>query len=470
MPRVAEHQEILRRDPSVAGEGRDHVDVAPRQRAVHEGRAVGLLGTEIERIGGAQRRPFRAAQELDVAAERKLRGMLRQVRDRGHPQRLRPLAPHREHIGILEAERTQHLDVIVIGEIASEITQHHLARRRVVAIHHVRPQSTGIVDIDIDVAARERAKDHRRAEAFLELRGGPFTLQPLGDQLGQDVLLAEVLGANDVAARRACEQRRQRRCGTDGKPNEPGGKGPAVAAGRTDLDQAEQLVGDECQRCRGGAAEQHEGPVLGLQPREDVVAQAGLADNRGERGGADGPHRRRADPGHDDRRGQRRLDQQQPLPGRHADRVRGLHHVGIDAVQSGHGVAQDRQQRIERERQHRGKKAERRKARAEQRRNERREPQEQRIEQREQREARNGLDQGRQRQQRPAQARMPDGEHSQGQAEQHAEHERGRAQQHMLREIVRQHADGFGDPLIHRRCPRRRGPHARARPGAAACP
>ena len=75
------------------------------------------------------------------------------------------------------------------------------------------------------------------------------------------------------------------------------------------LDQRQQPVDGQRQRRRGGAADQHAHPVLGLQAGEDEVAEARLADRRRERRGADRPDRGGADAGEDHRRAERQLDQ-----------------------------------------------------------------------------------------------------------------------------------------------------------------
>ena len=107
----------------------------------------------------------------------------------------------------------------------------------------------------------------------------PASRSRCGDQLGEDELLGEVLGADDVGRR---PSQRRRASGATAEPAPT----PAADAGddqrqreraaRARLDQAEQLVGHERQHRRGGAAEQHADPVLGLQPGEDVVAEARL--------------------------------------------------------------------------------------------------------------------------------------------------------------------------------------------------
>ena len=103
------------------------------------------------------------------------------------------------------------------------------------------------------------------------------------------------------AARRAASAGGERR---RARPD----RASASARARPASISAEQPVDGQRQRGRGGAAEQHADPVLGLQAGEDVVAEAGLADRGRERGGADRPDRGGADAGEDHRRAERQLD------------------------------------------------------------------------------------------------------------------------------------------------------------------
>ena len=183
------------------------------------------------------------------------------------------------------------------------------------------------------------------------------------------------------------------------------------------LHQRQQLIDHQRQRRRGDAAEQHEHPVLRLQAGEDVIAEAGLADRRRQRGGADHPNRGGADAGHDHRHGQRQLDIPQDTGRFGADDAGGLQQRAVDGVEPDHGVAQHRQHRIERQRQHRGQEAERGKAFAEQPLGEAGERQQHRVEQRQQREARDGLEHAGHREQGGAQHRLLPGGDRQRQAD-----------------------------------------------------
>ena len=218
----------------------------------------------------------------------------------------------------------------------------------------------------------------------------------------------------------------------------PGHHSPPVAPAAARFDQAERLVDHERKRHHRDATDQHGDPVFGLQSGKDEVAKARLPDRGRQRRHADGPHRGGADASHDHRRGERQLDPEQFLAARHADAVGGLEISGVDAEQRGDAVAQDRQHRIDRERQERRQEAECRHAQNRTAAGHRRQAEQQRIEQRQQREARYGLHEACDREHRQAQPRSPRRHDRQRQADRDAERQRGGAQQHMLCGIVRQ--------------------------------
>src|SRR5947209_5092162 len=83
--------------------------------------------------------------------------------------------------------------------------------------------------------------------------------------------------------------------------------------------------------------------------REDLAAEAGLPDRRRECRGADRPHARRTNARGDHRRGERQLDLAEDLSAGHAHAACGLDGGRIDAAQAGDRVANDRQDRIERQ-------------------------------------------------------------------------------------------------------------------------
>ena len=245
----------------------------------------------------------------------------------------------------------------------------------------------------------------RGAEPVAALRGEPVRGQPLLDQRGQHVLLGERLGADHVAALRATNTWQQRGQQDEHETGAAQRDAQTAVLGNAAFHQRQQLIDHQRQRGGGDAAEQHEHPVLRLQTGEDVIAQAGLAYWCRQRCRADHPDRRGADAGHDHRHRQRQFDVAQHLAGLGTDHASGFEQRAVDAVEPDHGVAQHRQHRIKRQRQHRGQETERRKALAEQPLGQAGERQQHRIKQRQQRKARNGLHHTGNRQQDTAQQR-----------------------------------------------------------------
>jgi hypothetical protein len=144
--------------------------------------------------------------------------------------------------------------------------QHLRAARIVLAAEHVGPERAGIVDVDVQLAGRQRPVGDGRAQVFLAAHFSTRPLQAVGHQLGQDVLLGEILGADHKGHGLAETGQGQQGRGDAGRQAhgaEDGQEGLAKASAR--LDQAQQLVGDQGQRSGRRAAEQHEDPVLGLQ-------------------------------------------------------------------------------------------------------------------------------------------------------------------------------------------------------------
>ena len=231
-------------------------------------------------------------------------------------------------------------------------------------------------------------------------------------------------------------------------PTPPRRCAKTAAVAQAALDQRQQLIDQQRQHRGGKAAEQHEHPVLGLQAGKNVIAEAGLADRRRQRRGADHPDRGGADARHHHRQRQRQFDREQRLPRRHADALRRFQDCGLDALQAGDGVAQHRQHRIERERQHRGQESEGGEAKAEPRQRQRRQRQQQRIEQRQQRQPRHRLHDAGEPEQRPAQHRPVPRQDREGQADQKSQRQRGDADADMVAEIVGQVAQRLGPARI----------------------
>ena len=204
---IGQHGELLRRDPPVARKGRDHVHRPGLQRPEHEGRAVGFLIPERQSIGALHRGPLRTAQELQIAAQRQPRRPGRQIGNAHDPIGSRPFARHGQHIGIFKPQAAQDFDPISLSQQACQLGQHRGSRRRVGAAQHIGPQRAGIVDVSVDLAARQRAEHHRRPQALLAPHGGAALLQPGAHQIRQNELLAEILGPDHIGRPRTRGQR-----------------------------------------------------------------------------------------------------------------------------------------------------------------------------------------------------------------------------------------------------------------------
>ena len=105
----------------------------------------------------------------------------------------------------------------------------------------VGPQRAGIVDIDVDIAGRQRVEDHVGAEAFARSRGKTGRAQPLRDQRGQHILLGESLGADDIARWRARHRGTKVAATSAAMPTPPSARATAAVA-NAGLDQRQQLI------------------------------------------------------------------------------------------------------------------------------------------------------------------------------------------------------------------------------------
>ena len=166
---------------------------------------------------------------------------------------------------------------------------------------------------------------------------------------------------------------------------------PAIAARERELDAGEERIDARARGLPRPRSRTARDPILRLQAGEDVVAETGLAHGSRERRGADDPDSCSAHAGHDRGERERQLHLDQRLHRRHADTDGRLLDRSVDAEHAGDRVPEDRQHRVERQRQQRRQEPERRELEAERRRGEQRETEQHRIEQREQREAGDGL-------------------------------------------------------------------------------
>lgn len=406
----------------------------------------------MQRVGAAHRRPFGPFEEFEVAAELERGRGGDEAGQGGDPPRLGVRSPHREGISVFETQGADQAYAAAGLCPATDCSYHCAAIGHVAAVHLAVPQRAGIIDVDVDIVAVKRAIDDRRAEAVAIADAIAGAGQPITDQPGKNILLGEVLGPDrhDLRVIALPQRRGGEREAGDERDQSADPQWPAAVRDAA-LDQADERVGDERQPGGGDAARQHQRPVLRLQTREDHVAEAGLADRRRERRRADRPYRGGADAGDQHRQRERRFDQAQLLRGRHADRIRRLGNSGVDADEASDAVADDRQQRIERQRDQRRQEAERRDTAADH----PRQPQQQRVEERKQRQRRDRLDQAGNPQDRGADPWTARGEDGERQADCDAERQRRGRQQDVLGEQRRQAAER-GDEGVHRAISRSR--------------
>ena len=256
------------------------------------------------------------------------------------------LAAHRDGVGVLEPERTEHADAVVGGEAIGDLRADRLGAGPVLAAEHVRPQRAGVVDADVEVAGDERVEHDRRAEAFDDPRLEACVPQFGGQHASEHELLGERLRADPdrpfearggSRRRRGC--RRSARFGVEHRPREARGDGrdeerergeAATTRGDGALDEPDhQIEADRQRRARGTSDDDH-GPVAGLQAAEDEFPEAAPADGRRQRRGAHRPDRRSANARYEHRHREGKLHDAEPLPRRHAHRGGGLEHGRVE--------------------------------------------------------------------------------------------------------------------------------------------
>src|SRR5579859_2087003 len=125
------------------------------------------------------------------------------------------------------------------------------------------------------------------------------------------------------------------------------------------LDEFEGALHQERERRGRNRACEQRHVVIQREAGGDALAVAARADERGDGRRADVDHRGSLDAGKDGGCGERQLDQPEPLATPKAERHGGLPHAAADRQQPGTRIAHDRQQRIEEERDQRGKNTDR---------------------------------------------------------------------------------------------------------------
>ena len=232
----------------------------------------------------------------------------------------------------------------------------------------------------------------------------------------------------------------------------------------------QQAIGDQREGRSADASDNDGDPVFRLQPAEDIVAEARLADGRRQCRRADSPDTGGPQAAEEDRRCERYLDAQQALPRRHANALRGLDDVGINLLQARDAAAQDRQHRIERQRDQGGKKSESGNRPPRYGLGQYRQPEQQGIEQGHQCQAGDRLDDTGNGQQGCREARAAGGQQHEWAADQQRQPQRTGGQQDVLRKIIRQEPQGCNQLVMHRAaCRPHSSGHGCAAPAGGAC-
>ena len=453
-------------DQAVGRVARDQVNLAAGERAVGE-RQIHLP----RRRGEAQPVSPREARvtvltrhEILPEARAPARRVPRRVRDRPQPEPPRLVTAHQDRERVVEAERREPLRVeprgIALLDAAIDLAR--VGQRRLLEDRHQRRPR--VLDVDVDLAREQRAVAEVAAEleAALDPQPGP-PLDRLRDQLAEDHLLGEVLRPDgDARARAAARPARE----PDPRPRQeqhPGRRrdpfqGPqrALGAARRErlLQSPKREVGRQRHERGRNRAGQEQRVVVHPQATEDVHSEPACADRRRDRRRPHRDHRRHAHARDDEAERQRQLDLREHLPPGHPHRLGCLADAPVDPVDPGESVADDREQRVEEERDDR-----------------RQAPDpvcpEQRDEEAEERQARHRLQDIGRGQDRPLEPRPPRQQDADRDAEKHPRPGRDDHQQHVLcRQLERlvavpeKEVDEVHGARPHSLTNRRRGPAA----------
>src|SRR5215472_5616090 len=123
--------------------------------------------------------------------------------------------------------------------------------------------------------------------------------------------------------------------------------GAAGLSGQAALEPSQRLVGEDGQQGGGNGSGEDDLVVDHGETAEDVFPEASGADGGGDGGEPDGNDSGHADAGDDDTQRQREFDAQKELAVGHAHAASGFDHSAVDACDSGRGVANQREQRVE---------------------------------------------------------------------------------------------------------------------------
>ena len=128
------------------------------------------------------------------------------------------------------------------------------------------------------------------------------------------------------------------------------GRRAATAVFQTMLQRAQRAIGAQRQQRGGNRARQSRRVIEVAKPVVNQNAEAAGGDERRNRRDADAQHGRGANARQNERRRQRKFDLSQNLALGHAHRDGGFAHIFIDALHAGQRVANQRQNRINHQR------------------------------------------------------------------------------------------------------------------------
>jgi hypothetical protein len=192
---IVEHHEVVGRDPAVAREPRDDIDLPACDGLVEQGGIEARGAAERQPVRGAHRGPLAAAEKLVVGAQGQRTRVPGEIAEPPQAEPGRRLAPDGERVSVLEAERAQAADALV-RDVALDLAQDLPARRAAVAAELVGPQRPRVVDVGIERAAPQRIEHDIGPQALDDLDRDVAGCQPCPQQLCEDVLLGEALGAH----------------------------------------------------------------------------------------------------------------------------------------------------------------------------------------------------------------------------------------------------------------------------------
>ena len=223
---------------------------------------------------------------------------------------------------------------------APHLLEHRRARAGgAVALHDRRPDRARVVDVDVDLAGAQRveARPSSRATARAATRSARLAASRRPEDLGQHVLLGEGLRADRdrALAAPAARQAHAARPRVEQASAARRERRPRAPPPRADAALEQRGSAASSASASAAAATQPTSTAASLrvcEPAEDEVAEAGRADRRRERRGADDPDGGRAHARDDHRQRERQLDAQQRWRGVMPTARAASRSAGIDAA------------------------------------------------------------------------------------------------------------------------------------------